>query len=192
MNCVWLGHMVRGCYCLLLYRETWKVSLWIHSLSSHNQPSRCFYHQPHFTDEETRVKSFAHSLTARIRQNFIFIFLNSLSMESHWKSSMEWILRRFYHVPTSAVHFSSVAWSWPTLWDLMDYSTPGLPVHHQFLELTQTHVHPVGDALQPTHPLSSPSPPALNLSQHEGLFKWVSSLHQVAKVLEFQLQHQSF
>ena len=74
----------------------------------------------------------------------------------------------------------------------MDYSTPGLPVHHQPLELTQTHVHWVGDAIQPSHPLSSPSPPAFNLSQHQGLFKWVSSSHQVAKVLEFQLQHQSF
>ena len=57
---------------------------------------------------------------------------------------------------------------------------------------TQTHVHRVGDAIQPSHPLSSPSPPALNLSQHQGLFNWVSSLHQVAKVLELQLQHQSF
>ena len=73
----------------------------------------------------------------------------------------------------------------------MDYSTPGLPVHYQLLEFTQTHVHWVGDAIQPSHPLSSPSPPAFNLSQHQGLFKWVSSLHQVAKVLEFQLQHQS-
>ena len=74
----------------------------------------------------------------------------------------------------------------------MNLSTPGLPVHHQLLEFTQTHVHCVGDAIQPSHPLSSPSPPALNLSQHQGLFKWVSSSHQVAKVLEFQLQHQSF
>ena len=74
----------------------------------------------------------------------------------------------------------------------MDCSTPGLPVHHQLPELTQTHVHPVSDAIQPSHPLSSPSPPALNLSQHQGLFKWVISSHQVAKVLEFQLQHQSF
>ena len=74
----------------------------------------------------------------------------------------------------------------------MDCSTPGFPVNHQLPELTQTHVHRVGDAIQPSHPLSSPSPPALNLSQHQGLFKWVSSSHQVAKVSEFQLQHQSF
>ena len=68
----------------------------------------------------------------------------------------------------------------------------GLPVHHQLPELTQTHVHQVGNAIQPSLPLSSPSPPAFNFFQDQGLFKWVSSLHQVAKVLEFQLQHQSF
>ena len=85
------------------------------------------------------------------------------------------------------VQFSSVAQSCPTLCDPMDCSLPGLPVHHQLLELTQTHVHWVGDAIQPSHSLLSPSPPAFNLSQHQGLFKWVSSSHQVAKVLEFQL-----
>ena len=68
----------------------------------------------------------------------------------------------------------------------------GLPVHHQLPEFTQTHVHRVGDATQPSHPLSSPSPPTPNPSQHQGLFQWVNSSHQVAKVLEFQLQHQSF
>ena len=83
--------------------------------------------------------------------------------------------------------FSSVAQSCPTLCDPMNRSTPGLPVHHQLPESTQTHVHQVGDAIQPSHPLSSPSLPALNLSQHQGLFKWVSSSYQVAKVLEFQL-----
>ena len=83
--------------------------------------------------------------------------------------------------------FSSIAQSSPTLCDPMNCSTPGLPVHHQLLESTQTHVHWVGDAIQPSHPLSSPSPPAFNLSQHQSLFKWVSSSHQVAKVLEFQL-----
>ena len=74
----------------------------------------------------------------------------------------------------------------------MDYSIPGLPVHHQLPEFTQTHVHWVGDAIQPSHPLSSSSPSAFNLSQHQGLFQLVSSSHKVAKVLEFQLQHQSF
>ena len=74
----------------------------------------------------------------------------------------------------------------------VDYSTPGLPVHDQLPEFSQTYVHWVGDAIQPSHPLSTPYPPAFNLSQHQGLFKWVSSSHLVAKVLEFQLQHQSF
>ena len=74
----------------------------------------------------------------------------------------------------------------------MDCSTPGFPVHHQLPELAQTDVHQVGDAIQPSHALLSPSPPALNLSQHQGLFQGVTSSHQVAKVLGFQLQHQSF
>ena len=82
--------------------------------------------------------------------------------------------------------FNSVAQSCPALCDPMNHSMPGLPVHHQLPESTQTHVHWVGDTIQPSHALSSPSPPALNLSQHQGLLKWVNSLHQVAKVLEFQ------
>ena len=88
--------------------------------------------------------------------------------------------------------FSSVAQLCPNLCDPTDCSTPGLSVHLQLPEFTQTHVHRVCDAIQPSHPLLSPSPPAFNLSQHHGLFRWVSSSHQVAKVLEFQLQHQSF
>ena len=84
----------------------------------------------------------------------------------------------------------SGAQSCPTLCDPIDCSTPGLPVHHQLLELAQSHVHRIGDAIQPSRPLSSPSPPALALSQHQGLFQGVSSSHQVAKVLE--LQHQSY
>ena len=83
----------------------------------------------------------------------------------------------------SSVQFSSVSQSCLTLCDPMNCSTPGLPVHHQLLEFTQTHVHWVGDAIQPSHPLSSPFPPAFKLSQHQGLFQWVSSLHQVAKVV---------
>ena len=88
--------------------------------------------------------------------------------------------------------FSLVAQSCLTLCDPMDCTMPGLSVHHQLPEFTQTHVHWVGDAIQPFHPLSSPSPLTFNLSHHQGLFKWVSSSHQVAKVLEFQLQPQSF
>ena len=83
----------------------------------------------------------------------------------------------------SSVQFSSAAQSCLTLCDPMNCSTPGLPVHHQLPEFTQTHVHRVSDAIQPSHPLSSPFPPALNLSQHQGLFKWASFSYQVAKVL---------
>ena len=100
-------------------------------------------------------------------------------------------LRLFVHYYLISSSNSIQSLSQVRLCDPMDCSTPGLPVHYQLPEFTQTHVHWVGDAIQPSHPLSSPSP-AFNLSQHQGLFKWVSSSHQVAKVLEFQLQHQSF
>ena len=93
--------------------------------------------------------------------------------------------------PEIQVQFSSVAQLCLTLCDPMSCSMPGLLVHHQLPEPTQTHVHWVGNAIQLPHPLASPSLPALNLSQHQGLFKWVSSSHEMAKVLEFQLQHQS-
>ena len=83
---------------------------------------------------------------------------------------------------------SSVAQSCPTFCDPMNRNMPGLPVHHQLPESTQTHIHRVSDAIQPSHPLSSPSPPALNPSQHQGLFQWVNSSHEVARVLEFQLK----
>ena len=91
-----------------------------------------------------------------------------------------------------SVQFSSVAQSCLNLCDPMKRSMPGLPVHHQLPEFTQTHVHQVSDAIQPSCPLSSPSPPAPNPSQHQSLFQWVNSSHEVAKVLELQSQHQSF
>ena len=103
-----------------------------------------------------------------------------------------WLLGLPLAALSSVLPFSSVAQSCPTLCNPMNRSMPGLPVHHQLPESTQTHVHRVSDAIQPSHPLSSPSPPSFNLSQHQGLFQRVSSSHQVAKVLEFQLQHQSF
>ena len=103
-----------------------------------------------------------------------------------WKP-LQTLVRRF-----GKKVFSSVAQLCPTLCDPMKHSTPNLPVHHQLPEFTQTHLHWVGDTIQPSHPLSSPSPLAFSLFQHQGLFKWVSSSHQVAKVLEFPLQHQSF
>ena len=96
------------------------------------------------------------------------------------------------YVCWASVQFSPITQWCPTLCDLMDCSMPGFPVHHQLLELAQTQVCWVGDAIQPSHHLSSPSSPALNISQHQGLSQWVSFSHQVAKVLEFQLKHQSF
>ena len=100
--------------------------------------------------------------------------LKWLSIQAHW-----------YQI-------RSVAQSCPTLCDPMNHSTPDLPVHHQLPEFTETHVHRVCDAIQPSHPLSSPSPPVPNPSQHQSLFQWVNSSHEVAKVLEFQLQHHFF
>ena len=88
--------------------------------------------------------------------------------------------------------FSSVAQSYPTLCNPMDCRMPGFPVHHPLPELAQTHVYQVDDTIQPSLPLSSPFPSAFNVCQHQGLFQWVSSSYQVARVLEFQLQHQSF
>ena len=94
-------------------------------------------------------------------------------------------IKNQYH--TIIIQFSSVAQSCPTLCEPMNRSTPGFPVHHHLPEFTQTQVHWVGDAIQPSHPLSSPFPPAPNPSQHQSLFQWVSPSHEVAKVLEFQL-----
>ena len=112
--------------------------------------------------------------------------MNSLLPNSH----LNW--RKSGTPLDQSVQFSSVAQLCPTLCHPMNSSTPGLPVHHQLPEFTQIHVHWVSDAIQPSHPRLSPSPPAFNISQHRGLFKWVSSSHQVAKALELQLQHQSF
>ena len=113
-------------------------------------------------------------------KNWIFSDIFHLN-ENMEKLSIE------YRIPQNQFNSGSVAQSCPTLCDPMNYSTPGLPVQHQIPEFTQTHVHRVGDAIQPSHPLSSPSPPAHNPSQHQSLFQWVNSSHEVAKVLEFQL-----
>ena len=103
-----------------------------------------------------------------------------------------WRFLTKWKIEVPSVQFSSVPQSCLTLCNPMGCSTTGILVHHQPLELAQTHVHRVDDAIQPSHPLSSPSPPAFNLCQHQGLFQWVSSLNQVAKVLALQLQPQSF
>ena len=102
------------------------------------------------------------------------------NLECDWHNFVQWSGTTF--------QFTSVAQSCPTLCDPMNHSMPGLPVHHHLSELTQTHVHLVHDAIQPSHPRSSPSPPAPNPSQHQGLFRRVNSSHEVAKVLEVQLQ----
>ena len=143
-----------------------------------------------------------HMVLEKWPQTLLFSKLPSLS----WTLTLLFLIALFFlwlyfslYFPSShcrvganyLVHhcgFSSVIQSCPTLFDPMGCSTPGFPVLHQLPELTQTHVHWVGDAIQPPHPF----PPAFNHSQHQGLFTWVSSSHQVAKVLEFQLQHQSF
>ena len=110
---------------------------------------------------------------------YLFIWLCRFFVEAHGIYLKSWGI-----FPWS-IQFSSVTQSCPTLCDPMDCSTPGLPAHRQLPEFTQTRVHWVGDTIQPSHPLSSPSLPAFNLSQHRGLFQWVSSLHQVAKVWSF-------
>jgi len=116
---------------------------------------------------------------------FPFFFLSDKQKtRDSWKESLSFINTRQLSTILSSAQFSSVAQLCLTLRPHESHH-PGLPVHHQLPEITQTHVHWVGDAIQPSHPLSSPSPPALNLSQHQGLFQWVSSSHQVAKVLEF-------
>ena len=121
---------------------------------------------------------------------YIFVFAFSLAILTTFK-----IFFSIYHWPMSIffkIQFSSVTQLCMTLCDPMDSSTPGFHVHCQLLGSTQTHIHWVSDAIQLSPPLLSPSPPAFNLSQHQGLFKWDSSMHQVLKVLELQLQHQSF
>ena len=100
--------------------------------------------------------------------------------------SLNWYKPSDEHIAEKKFQFNSVeSLGCLTLCNSIDCSMSGFPVHHQLLELTQTHVHWVGDAIQPSHPLSSPSLPALNLSQHQALFKGVSSLHQVAKYRSF-------
>ena len=129
--------------------------------------------------------------------DFFLLFQNcerKIDYSSHWNfiqlpqhcSSVVGVSCLWYlYQKGDSVQFSSVTQLCPNLCDPMVCSTPVLPVHHQLLEFTQTHVHRVSDAIQPSHPLSSPSPPAFNLSQHQGLFKWVSSLYQVAKYWSF-------
>ena len=121
--------------------------------------------------------------------NFLLCFVNLNYIDWFLNVKTTCFPAIMVYMTLTSVQFSSVAQSWLTLWDPMNRSMPGLPVHHKLQESTQTHVHWVSDAIQPSYPLSSPSPPASNPSQHQGLFQWVNSSHEVAKVLEFQLQH---
>ena len=127
-------------------------------------------------------------LQARTLERVAISFSNAWKWKVKVKSlSHVRLLATPWTAAISSVQFSSVAQSCPTLSDPMYHSTPGLPVHHQLSEFTQTQVHRVSDAIQPSRPLSSPFPPAPNSSQHQSLFQGVSSSYEVAKVLEFQL-----
>ena len=115
-------------------------------------------------------------------------FFKSPHLQKHILRYRGWVFNmNFGRQFSSSVQFSSVTQLCPTLCDPMNRSTPGLPVHQQLPEFAQTHVHRVSESIQPSHPLSSPSSPAPNPSQHQGLFQWVNSSHEVAKLLEFQL-----
>ena len=139
--------------------------------------------------------------TTRKSQTYLVLYVSYVSIKLEKNFKLKRNLNSKWYVQTVhrkgnmngfSVQFSPVTQSCPTLCDPMDCSMPGLPVNHQLPEFTETHVHWVGDAIQPSHPLLSLSPPAFNLSQYQGLFQWISSSHQVAKGLELHLQHQSF
>ena len=128
---------------------------------------------------------FCHCLSETIKD--FFHFVKSIS----WASILKFYSIKIWCIWKLSVQFSSIAQSCLIICNLLDCSMPGFPVHHQLPELTQTHVHWVSNAIQPSHALSSPSI-ALSISQYQGLFQWVSSSYQVATALEVQLQHQSF
>ena len=127
----------------------------------------------------TQTSSQQNNLSIIHKETFLVpSFLNNVFVEN--RDAVKYVL------PLTLIQFSSVSQSCPTLCNLMKCITPGLPVHHQLLEYTQPHIHRVSDAIQPSHPRSSASPPSHNLSQHQSLFQWVNSSHEVAKVLELQ------
>ena len=157
---------------LSLQKKTWNsfISLGNHRNISSKVENLCYMWCTSHQTEKSPLKTI---LMCRI--NCPFTILSTLGLNIKASQSVR-----------------SVTQLCPTRCDPMDWSTPGLLVHHQLPELAQTHVHQVSDAIQPSHPLLSPSPPAFNLSQHQGLFQWDSSSHHMAKVLEPQLHHQPF
>ena len=169
MNFFFLLPWESSVFCHFYYSASWCRSIWIYfiwALLCFLYMNICFFRFGKFS--------------AIISSNTVSISF-SLSSPSGAVLCVNW------HNLLLSHQFSSVAQSCPTLFDPMNCCTPGLPVHHQLPEFTQTHMHRVSDAIQPSHSLSSPSSPALNPSQHQSLFQWVSSSHEVAKVLEFQL-----
>ena len=170
----------KGCYCVSVPTDM----LW----DAEQTPLNCVYIIASHQEDKglNRQTTWAKGSPMVTRNN-----TNRKVRETSQKSSVvNFVSRVLTHL--GRLQFSSIVQLCLTLCDPMNRSTPGLPVHHQLPEFTQTHVHRVGDAIQPSHPLSSPSPPTPNPSQHQGLFQWVSSSHEVAKGLEYQLQHQSF
>ena len=162
---------------------------------------------------ETPEAPASHTKASRRQDHFLSsVYLLQLSLHSCFWSTWDMVLGQMLRIPKSrdmlegacnSIFFWKFAlqlflfvfvqlFSHVWLCNPMDCTTPGFPVLHYLLELAQTHVHQVGDAFQPSHSLLSPSPPAFNLSQHQGLFQWVNSSHQVAKLLKLQFQHQSF
>ena len=138
----------------------------------------------------SRIEAQSQSL---VTDRLVYLFSKSAFFKkNNWEKKGTFLCVCLFFGSTMTHQFSPVAQLCPSLCNPMDHSTQGFPVHHQLPEFTQTHIHLVSDAIQPSHPLSTPSPSAPNPSQHQGLFKWVSSSHQVAKVLEFHLQPQSF
>ena len=175
----WAGRNRAALGCWLLLEE--ESMIWRCSIP-------CFF-PPNFRDGHPTCpagEAVGEVFESRKASNWIFWAITDPDL---WRAVDE-LVTETRGRPKHSVQFSSFTQSCLTLCDPMDCSTPGLPVHYQLPELAHTHWD--GDAIQRSHPLSLPSPPAFNLSQHQGLFNWVSSSHQVAKALEFQLQHQSF
>ena len=166
------------CICLCVVVHAWMPKLCVNGSGIINLAWKWRLSNPGFHLFSTVISQYLQGATCRY-----------CNRDPHGSPS-PWMLKS--ECKMASVQFSSVAQSCLTLCDPMNRSTPGLPVHHQLPEFTQTHVHRVGDAIQSSHPLSSPFPPAPNPSQHQSLFQWVNSSHEVAKVLEFQRQHHSF